>query len=47
MARLTVVCEALGGEDLAQLHDVGVLQLLPLLDRLHALGVRQAETYTT
>ena len=42
---LTMVTKSLGCEHLSQLYQVGVLDLLPLVDQGHALRIVETETY--
>lgn len=42
---LTVIAKRFRGKHFPQLHDVGVLQLLPHVHHLHAFGRLETETY--
>ena len=42
-----MIVKRLGGEDLSQCNEIGMLELFPLVDENHALGVDQAEPVDT
>ena len=42
-----MIMKRLGGKDLSQCDEIGMLELFPLVDENHALGVDQAEPVDT